>query len=495
MAITAETIKEYLISIGFEVDDASFKKFQKSLQDSDKDAKGLGKTMADFAKNPAVIAATAIIAITAALSKMIESTIKADLEYQKFALRMYMSTEQAKKLKIAQTALGESLEDIAWNKELRGRYFGLMADQERMKLPADSSAEFQKMRDVTNEFRRLRMELIYLKDWFVYRVLKLIGMDAADFHQKFKALNDWIIENIPRIADALAPAGAAFMGLFKIVSKLIETTGGLRAWGGAFSGVINAIGAQMAAFTLITRTLMNLVKVIIALGFAQRGEAGKAWEVLKSDFMEDFGNYKRSATAAAKGFGGGPPDATGKGTGTGGDPLVRAIRQQESGGNYNAPHAMTKHGRPIGAYGILPSNWGPWSKEAGLPPGSQPTPENQDIVASFKLNQYRKKYGSNRAAAMAWYTGETNYDKIRSGLSTGNASQGMYPTVNAYGDSIERRISRDSTGGTHIGNIEVNVMQPNATPDEIRAATVKAIKDERDQRIAYNIREASGVLP
>lgn len=84
------------------------------------------------------------------------------------------------------------------------------------------------------------------------------------------------------------------------------------------------------------------------------------------------------------------------------DNLVAAIGGQESGGNYNAKNGRTG---ASGKYQIMPDNWPSWSREAGLPAGAEMTPENQEIVARFKLKQYYDKYGA-RGAAIAWYGGE-----------------------------------------------------------------------------------------
>lgn len=84
------------------------------------------------------------------------------------------------------------------------------------------------------------------------------------------------------------------------------------------------------------------------------------------------------------------------------DTFMAALSGQESGGDYGARNART------GAYGrfqIMPSNWAPWAKEAGLSPGAARTPANQERVARFKLQQYYRTFGSWDAVAVAWYAG------------------------------------------------------------------------------------------
>lgn len=124
------------------------------------------------------------------------------------------------------------------------------------------------------------------------------------------------------------------------------------------------------------------------------------------------------------------------------DNLVAAIGGQESGGNYNAKNSRTG---ASGKYQIMPDNWPSWSQEAGLPAGAEMTPENQEIVARFKLKQYYDKYGA-RGAAIAWYGGEgaLNYSADAMNRKQGNGDE---PSINEYADSV---LARMGTGhSTH----------------------------------------------
>lgn len=124
------------------------------------------------------------------------------------------------------------------------------------------------------------------------------------------------------------------------------------------------------------------------------------------------------------------------------DNLVAAIGGQESGGNYNAKNGRTG---ASGKYQIMPDNWPSWSQEAGLPAGVEMTPENQEIVARFKLKQYYDKYGA-RGAAIAWYGGEGAL-KYSAGAMNRKQGNGDEPSINEYADSV---LARMGTGhSTH----------------------------------------------
>lgn len=134
----------------------------------------------------------------------------------------------------------------------------------------------------------------------------------------------------------------------------------------------------------------------------------------------------RKEVAGMKGFSGGGNEF---------DNLVAAIGGQESGGNYNAKNGRTG---ASGKYQIMPDNWPSWSQEAGLPAGAAMTPENQEIVARFKLKQYYDKYGA-RGAAIAWYGGEgaLKYSTDAMNRKQGNGDE---PSINEYADSVLARM-------------------------------------------------------
>lgn len=126
------------------------------------------------------------------------------------------------------------------------------------------------------------------------------------------------------------------------------------------------------------------------------------------------------------------PEATVSGK----EAFINAIAGQESGGNYNAENGDTG---AYGKYQILPSNWPSWAEEAGIGADAPRTPENQEIVARFKLGQYYDKYGA-RGAAIAWYGGEGALNYSEEALNRKQGDNGEYPSINEYADEVLGRM-------------------------------------------------------
>ncbi len=116
--------------------------------------------------------------------------------------------------------------------------------------------------------------------------------------------------------------------------------------------------------------------------------------------------------------------------------LMRAIRGQESSGNYQA---MNPSGAS-GAYQILRSNFegrGGWDKEALGRDISynefMSNPGVQDQIAQYKLGQFMKSRGMAGAAA-TWYGGDWGYKNMYS-----KKPQGGYPSMYDYVMSVINR--------------------------------------------------------
>lgn len=153
------------------------------------------------------------------------------------------------------------------------------------------------------------------------------------------------------------------------------------------------------------------------------------------------------------------PEATVSGR----EAFINAIAGQESGGNYNAENGDTG---AYGKYQIMPSNWPAWAEEAGIGADAPRTPENQEIVARFKLGQYYDKYGA-RGAAIAWYGGEGALNYSEEALNRKQGDNGEYPSINEYADEVLGRMG-NVADSARIDDTEENYFdESNYTDDTI----------------------------
>lgn len=116
------------------------------------------------------------------------------------------------------------------------------------------------------------------------------------------------------------------------------------------------------------------------------------------------------------------------------DKFMGALIGQESGGSATVTNSRTG---AIGLGQILPSNYAPWAKAAGVNP-SDKSPAAQQKIIRHKLNEYYNAFGNWRDVAIAWYAGpgavkgKRNRDKKQ--------GKGNEPSINEYADSVMRRL-------------------------------------------------------
>lgn len=82
--------------------------------------------------------------------------------------------------------------------------------------------------------------------------------------------------------------------------------------------------------------------------------------------------------------------------------LAAAIKQHESGGNYNAKGASTEGG----AYQFMPSTWSQWAKQYLGNANAPMTPQNQDTVAKAKISDLFNQGYNEQQIALIWNGGQ-----------------------------------------------------------------------------------------
>ena len=87
----------------------------------------------------------------------------------------------------------------------------------------------------------------------------------------------------------------------------------------------------------------------------------------------------------------------------------------------------------------MPENWPSWAQEAGLSADAPQTPENQEIVAKYKLGQYYDELGP-EGALVAWYAGYRNGERWRDGEADAIGEGGHYSWDARQGNGDEPSI-------------------------------------------------------
>ncbi len=133
------------------------------------------------------------------------------------------------------------------------------------------------------------------------------------------------------------------------------------------------------------------------------------------------------------------------------DDIANAIKQVESGGNYNARGKSGEYG----AYQFMPGTWASWSSEYAKANGAKadielnPSPENQDAVARFKISQWQAQGLTPEQIAAKWNNGsEVGWEKKRD-----TNSKGVKYDVPAYVKKVLNVLGKSGSGSQSDADI------------------------------------------
>jgi hypothetical protein len=218
-------IKSYLVSLGFSVDKNQFSGFSDAIKNADKQIGAFSGSIASSMAKSSVGVVTALVAMTAATAAFVDQVAKADTETEKWARRMWFTEEGARSLNIALKAMGESwstIEDVAANKELAGRFRELKNLADATKAPPALQEMLRDFRSITQEISKFKVMIESLKQWVTYYLLKFFGPQLAKLKQALTKFNSALQSNIARVAERIA---RVLEGIVNVTLSLFRAIG------------------------------------------------------------------------------------------------------------------------------------------------------------------------------------------------------------------------------------------------------------------------------
>lgn len=457
-----DVLKEYLVSLGFEVNNPSYLKFKSLLKEIDdatnRNASGMS---ASYIKAATAVVGT-IVSVGMATIGLITKVADADLEYQKFAMHMFMSKDAAKEMKIAIDALGESVEDIAWMPELRNRYYELIKQQRQMALPKDSSDQFRKARDIRFELTRLRMEATYGLQWIGYNFMRHMAGPIDQIHGKMKGLNEWIQQNMPEWSDKIARGLVVAVGIGESVFRVFRNVfDGLKQlwdmlpdWGKKIAVVVGVALAPVSPMIKIVSAAILLIDDFFA--YIDGRKSAKTLAPIWSALTKVLDFITRGIVATMVLLDGLYAKLSGQSKATLGDIIADATNAWSTIEGFPDREEREKRKK----------EGGPAAEEKKTMPIKAPAPATQPGTNMLAEMQARAATGIGNFQAM---------------VSAPSAVPGVVGAATTNADNH-----------VEIGRVEVNVTQPGATVKEVYEAARKGITDGAAAEAARRNREFAG---
>src|SRR5450631_1172290 len=295
----ANILDSFLVDLGFTVNQASFQRFNNSLQVANGSvsawttqvSRAFGaqsESIKDFIGSANVIASTtagmvddilkfqvAVVGVFTAASTaivgMVDKLAMADQGYRLFGLHMLMNEQSAKRLKIAQDALGASLGEIVWDPELHKNFITLQQDQEAYQKSQGKGFEtaMRGWRDLHFQIERVKVSLLYLAQSVVARLFETMGVSVETVTKKIEEFLA-VLHNpeqfqklVDLIANKLKPILLDTWNILKGVGEVIYQAGvAIQNLIGIISGDKSLDGAAVT-FDSIAKSVKHVVDEIL----------------------------------------------------------------------------------------------------------------------------------------------------------------------------------------------------------------------------------------
>lgn len=252
--MAAETMKEYLVKIGWDVDEQGFRKSLGIVNSLSNRLSGKAAAVASSFIKASGAVANVLLTVNESLLNVVETTAELDLETERLARRYWTTEKNARSFSTALNVLGKSTSDLMYMTAEEYRQFVELNKLGRtLEAPKGLDDYLQKVRGLNFEVNRLKMILQYGTRWVTYWISLFTGENVETFTKKLRNLGDWIIKNIQPITQKIAKFFEAFYRLGKAGVRLITLVGKAIVW------VVDLLDSQIARAILVVGVLSKVL--------------------------------------------------------------------------------------------------------------------------------------------------------------------------------------------------------------------------------------------
>jgi hypothetical protein len=509
--MNTSVMREYLVSLGFSIDNTSMRKFDDALRTAAQQVERYTGSMAKGAVTAGAAVVTALGSIGAGVLGLVDNVASADLSFQIFARRMFMGVEGARHMKMALDQLGVSAEDVLWGpKELRDRYRALIDVQKQVESGFGGTAGTEKalkqFRDLTAVVAQMELALkVGVRGFVGNLITQLFGDGQAQ--AKLQEWLKWLIANIPRmsqdLASTLAPSLKNIWQIFVDLGAILrDITGLFLEFVGAVYGddrlkrgevSLKAFGAALEDVSGTVRKIVSDIRWLVDA-------------VTQHPFLAGVIGGAGAGAAAGTLIGGPagmlPGAAIGAVLGGG---VGAAAQRRQGGGGSTADQARQLAAR-IGASLGIPAEiiFGQFAHETGgftnrgardlhtLAGIRMPGSSEYRNFGSFEefADYYTQLLGSNRYRGTR---GAQTPEDFARGLKSGGYYEDSYQN---YVRGIRRGEAQyqPMSSTINVGGITVHVGGTSATAEDIHKAVLSAVEKKLSIKELRNIYQQSGVF-
>ena len=298
-----DVIKDYLVSLGFQVDSQSLGHAKHAMAEAEKFvARFAGSSTTQFA-----VAGTAVTTFVAtaslALAKYMNDLAQTELRMQMFARQMYTTTDNATAFVNSLDAMGRSMEELYLSPELIQQFQQLRQQSFNMRPPEEYKEQMKAIRSITFEFTRLKLEATYAMQWIAFYVFKYLEGPIKQLKLSMSGINDSITKNMPKWTKTIAMV-VSWVARLGLALYSVKEAVGLVA--GAFLAfkVFNLASSPIGMMIIGLTTLLLLIDDYNTWKNGGDSLLGDTWKSLKDNgVFEALDEITKSAENLFKALG------------------------------------------------------------------------------------------------------------------------------------------------------------------------------------------------
>lgn len=218
-----ESLKEYLIKLGWDVDELGLNKVQDGLNKVEKSADSIGnKFVKSFAK-AGISVGGFLTTVTIGVFNFMSNVARADLATERWARRMWTTEENARSLTTALDAMGASYEDIFYmTPEEYRNMLELKNFSSSLKAPADVEKTLKQIRDINQEINKTKIIFANAAQWIAYYLGQYLGKDFENAQQAMEEFNNYLVEKLPIVTEKIAKYISWIVRLAKVAIQFMS---------------------------------------------------------------------------------------------------------------------------------------------------------------------------------------------------------------------------------------------------------------------------------
>lgn len=247
----AETIKSYLVSLGFQVEQGTFDSAKKAMATVEKGLEAIaGKAVASFAKASLAVGSF-VAAASVGTAKFLDSLGHQEIQMEMLSRQLWTTQQQAMAFNASLKALGANLQDLYLSPTLMKQYEELHAMAVQMQTPTDYNQTINAVQTLSLEFAKMKLAAYYALQWIGYYFTKYMFGPIQSVQGLLDSINNAIVKNMPGWTKQAAVWMASFMQAGINIGKgLRDVWNWLKQLAAYIPGWAKAIAAALAVLSV-----------------------------------------------------------------------------------------------------------------------------------------------------------------------------------------------------------------------------------------------------